>query len=105
VKRIARELNIPVIVLSQLSRDVEQRKGKPRLSDLRESGAIEQDADEVWFIHFPDDDECEPQRRCELLRAKARNGAVGKIEMVFLKKWTRFESAAKIEDKDMPQGG
>jgi replicative DNA helicase len=103
VKRIARELNIPVIVLSQLSRDVEQRKGKPRLSDLRESGAIEQDADEVWFIHFPDDDECEPQRRCELLRAKARNGAVGKIEMVFLKKWTRFESAAKIEDKDMPQ--
>jgi replicative DNA helicase len=103
IKRIARELDIPVIVLSQLNRDVEQRKGKPRLSDLRESGAIEQDADEVWFIHFPDDDECEPQRRCELLRAKARNGAVGKIEMVFLKKWTRFESAAKVEDKDMPQ--
>ncbi len=103
VKRIARELDIPVIVLSQLGRDVEKRAGKPRLSDLRESGAIESDADEVWFIHFPDDDECEPQRRCELLRAKARNGAVGKIEMIFLKKWTRFESAARIGENDIPQ--
>ena len=103
IKQLARELNLPVIVLSQLNRDVEQRKGKPRLSDLRESGAIEQDADAVWMLHYPDEDEYEPARKCELLIAKQRNGPVAKVDLVFMKRWTRFESAAKVEDNDVPR--
>ncbi len=95
LKALARELNIPVIAVSQLSRAVEARTGnRPQLSDLRESGAIEQDADLVVFVfreeyYNPTEDN---RNKAELIIAKQRNGPVGSIEMVFVKEWTRFEN-------------
>lgn len=87
LKILARELDIPVIALSQLSRAVEQRGGKPRLSDLRDSGSIEQDADVVMFIHREDkankDKESDRPNIAEILVEKHRNGPVGKIELYF----------------------
>lgn len=85
LKILARELDIPVIALSQLSRAVEQRGGKPRLSDLRDSGSIEQDADVVMFIHRDDKVNKESDRPniAEILVEKHRNGPVGKIELYF----------------------
>ncbi len=93
LKTLARELDIPVIALSQLSRAVEQRPDKiPRLSDLRESGEIEQTADVVMFIHR--DDYYNPQSErgnvAELIMAKQRNGPVGVVELVFRKEITKF---------------
>lgn len=111
VKSIAQELNIPVIVLSQLNREFERDKSRrPRLSDLRESGAIEQDADFVGLLYKPkaDDDEnhCgveEDAIPINLLIAKQRNGpAPCDIHLTFLKSFTRFESAAKVCDDDVP---
>lgn len=112
IKALAKELNVPVIVLSQLNREVEREKGRqPRLSDLRESGAIEQDADLVGLLYRPskgeDDDsasgankEAEP---INLLIAKQRNGPAGEdVHLTFLKAFTRFESASKIQDADVP---
>lgn len=108
IKSMAGELNVPVIVLSQLSRDLEKSKGrKPMLSDLRESGAIEQDADVVGMLYKvkDDDDEKDPNIiETNLLIAKQRNGPTGDVRMVFFKGFTRFESAAKISDEDVPQG-
>jgi replicative DNA helicase len=103
LKQLAKELDVPIVALSQLNRKVEERKGgKPMLSDLRESGAIEQDADVVMFIHREDDSEegaPEPQVRTvipvEIIIAKQRNGPVGSIDMVFLAEFTRFESRAR----------
>ena len=95
-----KELHAPVIALSQLSRAVEQRGGKPRLSDLRDSGSIEQDADVVMFIHRPNffktkDEVTEEERaQTDLIIAKQRNGPVDRIPFVFLGKFTRFEEAA-----------
>jgi replicative DNA helicase len=86
LKGMARELDVPVIALSQLSRAVEQRRGRPRLSDLRDSGAIEQDADVVMFIHREDkmtDGESDRPNIAEILVEKHRNGAVGSIELFF----------------------
>ncbi len=85
LKAIARELRIPVLALSQLSRAVEARGGKPRLSDLRDSGAIEQDADLVMFIHREDkyNEESDRQNVAEILIEKHRNGPTGKIELFF----------------------
>lgn len=107
IKQLAKELNVPVIVLSQLSRDLENGgKGKPRrprLSDLRESGEIEQDADIVGLMSREDgqnqspDDEAAPVL---LDIAKHRNGATGEVHLTFLKNFTRFESAAKITAED-----
>lgn len=89
LKNLARELKIPVLVLSQLSRDIEKRQDKrPLLSDLRESGAIEQDADVVIFLHNPKDEE--EKGLTELFLAKQRNGPTGKIELFFEKKYTKF---------------
>lgn len=84
MKNLARELRIPVLALSQLSRAVENRGGdkRPQLSDLRESGAIEQDADVVMFLYTPDD-EITPQRIVRVLVAKHRNGAIGEKELLF----------------------
>jgi replicative DNA helicase len=114
IKALAKELNVPVIVLSQLNREVEKEKGRaPRLSDLRESGSIEQDADLVGLLYKPasksDDDESggasEPEDAIpvNLLIAKQRNGpAQVDVHLTFLKTFTRFESAAKIQDDDVP---
>lgn len=93
LKHIARELSIPVIALSQLSRDVEKRNGEPRLSDLRESGAIEQDADIVMFLHRKQmnqemDDAPIP---IDLIIAKHRNGPIGRIHLAFNKQKVTFE--------------
>jgi len=92
LKILARELNVPVIALSQLSRAVEQRGGKPRLSDLRDSGSIEQDADVVMFIHREDkiDKESDRPNIAEILVEKHRNGPVGSAELYFDGKHVRF---------------
>jgi replicative DNA helicase len=94
LKILAKEMDIPVIALSQLSRAVEQRGGKPRLSDLRDSGSIEQDADVVMFIHREDkmnkDKEAERPNIAEILVEKHRNGAVGSAELYFDGKHVRF---------------
>jgi len=114
-KALAKELNVPVIVLSQLNREVEKEKGRaPRLSDLRESGSIEQDADLVGLLYRPvkqgdeEDGQSEPSDHdaiaVNLLIAKQRNGPAGEdVHLTFLKSYTRFESAAKIQDADVPQ--
>lgn len=85
LKSLARELDVPVLALSQLSRAVEARGGKPRLSDLRDSGSIEQDADVVMFIHQPDKykEEADKTNIAEILIEKHRNGPTGRVEMYF----------------------
>jgi replicative DNA helicase len=93
LKALARELDVPVLALSQLSRAVEQRGGKPRLSDLRDSGSIEQDADVVMFIHRDDKAEENGQPNItEILVEKHRNGPTGKATLFFQKKQTAFQS-------------
>jgi len=98
LKGLARELNIPVLVLSQLSRAVEQRTPQiPRLSDLRESGAIEQDADVVLFIHREDKYRPNSERKniADILIAKHRNGPVGKVELYFDEPRVSFKNIEK----------
>jgi len=116
VKALAKELNVPVIVLSQLNRELEKDKSrKPRLSDLRESGSIEQDADLVGLLYKPDpgDEEEDSSRRSAAeadgipvnwLIAKQRNGPTGDVHLTFLKPYTRFESRSKFSDEDVPAG-
>jgi replicative DNA helicase len=116
IKALAKELNVPVIVLSQLNRELEKDKSrKPRLSDLRESGAIEQDADLVGLLYkadpanpnrpFNGEEEEEQEQDAlpvNLLIAKQRNGPTGDVRLTFLKGYTRFESAAKVSPDDVP---
>lgn len=85
LKNLARELDVPVLALSQLSRAVEQRGGRPRLSDLRDSGSIEQDADVVMFIHREDkyNENSDKPNIAEILIEKHRNGPTGKVELYF----------------------
>ncbi len=94
LKLIAREMDCPVIVLSQLSRAPEQRQDhRPQLSDLRESGSIEQDADIVLFLYRDDYYEKENSEKpgvCEVIIAKQRSGPTGSIELTWLEKYTRF---------------
>ena len=93
LKSIARELDVPVIALSQLSRAVEQRQDKrPMLSDIRESGSIEQDADLVAFLYREDyyDPETENKNIVEVILAKHRNGPTGKAELIFMKNYNKF---------------
>ena len=113
IKALAKELNVPVIVLSQLNREPEKRErgAEPKMSDLRESGSIEQDADLVGLLYKPgkagEDDESGSTRAeadavpVNLLIAKQRNGPTGEVNLTFFKPFTRFESAAKISD-DVP---
>ncbi|MBI5469758.1 replicative DNA helicase [Candidatus Kaiserbacteria bacterium] len=102
LKGIARELEIPVLALSQLSRAVEQRRGRPRLSDLRDSGSIEQDADVVMFIHRDDkmNDNSDKPGIAEILIEKHRNGPVGKVELRFDEEKTTFLSIDKSDFGD-----
>jgi replicative DNA helicase len=100
LKALAKEMKIPVLALSQLSRGSEQRTGdkKPLLSDLRESGSIEQDADVVAFIHreeYYNRDDPEVQGKAEIIIAKQRNGPTGSIELAFRADFTRFENLKK----------
>jgi replicative DNA helicase len=103
LKYLARELEVPVIALSQLSRAVEQRGGKPRLSDLRDSGSIEQDADVVMFIHREDKNNPESDRQniAEILIEKHRNGPTGRVELHFDDKRTSFMSIDKAGYGDL----
>jgi len=102
LKSIAMELNIPVVALSQLSRQPARRgkDSKPILSDLRESGAIEQDADFVMFIHRPDQFEKSsdsPEEKAELIVAKQRNGPIGDLNLAFSRKYARFDNYKSLE--------
>lgn len=94
LKALAREFEVPVLALSQLSRAVEQRRDRPRLSDLRDSGSIEQDADVVMFIHRDDkyNDNSEKPNIAEILIEKHRNGPTGKVELYFAEKRATFQS-------------
>mgnify|MGYP002823777103 FL=1 len=110
IKGLAKELGVPVIVLCQLNREMEKDKNrKPRLSDLRESGSIEQDADLVGLLYkaYSEDGEGGPPDESEgvpvnLLLAKQRNGPTGDVPLVFLKHYTRFESASRVDPGDVP---
>jgi replicative DNA helicase len=96
LKVLARELNVPVLAAAQLSRAIEQRTDKePQLSDLRESGSLEQDSDIVMFIHRPElyEKDTLKQNLAQIKIAKHRNGPVGTIELVFRSNLTRFENA------------
>jgi replicative DNA helicase len=112
IKALARELNIPVVVLSQLNRAPEGREGhRPRMSDLRESGSIEQDADVVMLLHREDyyhrgegEKDYKPDNKAELIIAKQRNGPTGSVDLIFRERITRFENlsyaSAEGEIKD-----
>ncbi|HOO97682.1 MAG TPA: replicative DNA helicase [Caldisericia bacterium] len=100
LKGLARELSVPVIVQSQLSRSIEQRQdNRPVLSDLRESGSIEQDADVVLFLSRPASEKERAMGLMDLILAKQRNGPVGNIKLKFISRYTRFENLLSGDDQ------
>lgn len=106
LKALAKELDVPILALSQLSRDSEKNKRKPKLSDLRESGAIEQDADVVILLYREDyqNEEVVNSNTIELMIAKHRNGETGSIELAFIKECTRFGDLQTNKDKELLNG-
>jgi replicative DNA helicase len=104
LKALAKELQVPIVVLCQLNREIEKRgeNARPRLADLRESGSIEQDADVVGFLVRKDDGEgaFSPSGEAEMVIAKQRNGPTGDVKLVFKGEYTRFFDAAKTTDED-----
>jgi replicative DNA helicase len=102
LKALSKELDVPVLACAQLSRAVERRvSGEPQLSDLRESGALEQDADVVMFLHQPTAEADGDERQfaeTDVIVAKQRNGPTGRVKLLFIRKYTRFENAARRED-------
>ena len=115
LKELARDIDVPVLALSQLSRAVEQReKHRPMLSDLRESGSIEQDADVVLFIYrddayYKEEDweriypgEPYPEGQTDLIVAKHRNGPTGEIKLHFDKRTTKFENVMIVPPEEKP---
>jgi len=114
LKALAKELDIPVVACSQLNRSIEQRgkEKRPQLADLRESGAIEQDADVVIFVHRPimgmkanpdDPDYEELKRKAEIIIGKQRNGPVGDLDLVFLNEYAKFENKIKHPVIEIPK--
>ena len=100
LKSLARELKIPVIAVSQLNRSVESREGhRPRMSDLRESGSIEQDADVIVLLHRDNYYDPDKDNTAELIIAKQRNGPTGVVKLTFLSHFMRFESLASMGNK------
>jgi replicative DNA helicase len=108
LKSLARELDVPVVVLSQLNRSPEGREDhRPRMSDLRESGSIEQDADVIMLLHREDyyhrgEEGYEPDNTAEVIIAKQRNGPTGTVKLTFREKCTRFENLSHIEPEAVP---
>ncbi len=108
IKALAKELEIPIVVLAQLNRQAEQPGQRPRLAHLRESGAIEQDADVVALLHRDRDEQLDREKAqrgvaAELIVAKNRNGETGLAHLVFRPVYTRFESRSRIADEDVPE--
>ena len=104
LKALAKDLKVPIIAVSQLNREVEKRGegGRPKLSDLRESGAIEQDADMILFIHREDQGDgsvsSTPTSTSEIIVGKHRNGATGSVKVTFIREYTKFENYADEPD-------